>query len=282
MKNLECLLDEWRETEPQPVAVICLTNNPALQPRAFACVSFSQISAEERRSEDHIRIMVGRMANPSVEVEPVLVLRTGSELVLLDGHHRLEACRRARRATIPARLLSTDMATAVLASKLVNFGGEKMGLHPDQRRDAAWQILSQLTEQGRVELPREITQRAISNQFSISIGNVNAMLRRLRERVIQAGEYQSDHCDPGTGWPRWPYARNRRYGTSWTPPNDDQRRHQVAANLARKIAEAAEKTDTGILREAVSQLMAFGWDACGIEDAQLAAAELLSEEESDY
>lgn len=282
MENLKEIIAEWRTIEPQHVAVTDVCIDVALQPRPSACVAFSQVNAEDRRSEDHIRLMTTRLMDSSVEIEPILAIRSDAALILFDGHHRLEACRRARRKLIPARVASIDIRTAVLASKLVNFGGEKLGLHPDQRRDAAWQVMSHLTDRGRAGLPDGVTQRTLAKQFGISLGNVNTMLGRLREGAIEPSQYQSEHCDPGTAWPRWPYARNRRYGAAWTPPTDDQRRKALATKLARTIAEAADKTDVGILREALGQLIAFGWDADAIEDAQLTVTEFGPEEESDY
>lgn len=282
MVELEEVLAEWRNVKPRNVSVALLTTDPAFQPRASSCVSFAQVNAEERRSEDHICVMASRLSNKSVEVEPLLVLRTEAALIVLDGHHRLEAYRKARRETIPARILSTDPGLAVLISKLVNFGGEKMGMHPDQRRDAAWQVLSKATNHGRLPLPAGTTQRTFASQFGISLGNVNAMLARLREHAIEPNRYQSEHCDPGTGWPRWPYARNKQYGRDWSPPPHDQLRLQVVSKLARAIAEAAEKTDVGVLREAIEQLSAFGWDTDAVNEAQLASAEFCMSEESDY
>jgi hypothetical protein len=281
LEKLEALLAEWKTAEPQDVPLTDLRTDPALQPRAIECVGFAQANAEDRRSRDHVVILAHRMASRGVELEPLLVLRTDEGLVVFDGHHRLAAYRAAGRDCAPARIRVAEWQSAVAASKLVNIGGEKLGMHVDQRRDAAWQLLAQLTDKGRHALPPGNSQRGVADLFGIAAGTVNGMVKRLRRRDIEPDSYKSDHRDPGTGWPRWQYARNPRYGDSGQPLRPDQRWQQEVRKLARKLAEAADKHGPGIIRDAVAALREHGMDADEIDDLAHLADEI-DPADSDY
>lgn len=207
-------------------------------------------------------------------------MQTPDGLFVVDGHHRLLASRAARREDIQVRVLVVPWAEAVLASKFVNFGGEKMGVHTEQRRDAAWQWLASITCRGKLPMPKGVSQRLVAERFAISVGNVHAMLSRLREGVIDPDQFKDGHVDPGTNWPRWRYARNREYGKEWSPPSEDDRLEREGLKLALKIADAVERFGVEVLRIATRQLHERGGDTGGLE----AALEYLDspDEEGDY
>ncbi len=276
MKKLETLLAAWRAAEPQQVALADLHTDPALQARAIECIGWGSQKAEEDHEDNMVMTMAARLkGNPSEQVEPLLVLRrTDGELLVFDGHHRLTACEKAKRDTVPARVQAVDWETAVMASKLVNLGGEKLTMHAEQRADAAWQSLAKMTCRGHTPLPEGVVQRGIATRFGISPGTVNGMLKRLRERSINPATFDPAHCDPGTGWPRWRFARNPNYGKDWAPPDPDAKRQRAVAKLARQIAEAVEKFGPGVLSDAIAMARQNGMDADAIDEAQWLAEEI--------
>lgn len=273
---------DWRAVRPRPVAVDKLRTDPALQPRAMECVGFAQANAEERRSQDHIAVMAARLRDTSAAMEPVLAIRTDAGLYVLDGHHRLEAYRLAKRGTIAARILSADWATAVAASKLVNLGGEKMAMHQSQRADAAWQLLAQVTQHGQRNMPEGTSQRAIAGRFGIALGTVSGMVGRLRERSIDPEAFEPDHRDPGTGWPRWQYARQKNYGAEWSPPSQEEQVTRAAANVARVVAEAHEKYGIDALRRATCAMRDRGMDAAAVREWEEFLGEIDPDDDSDF
>lgn len=282
LERLEALLTEWRKVKPRRVVLDNLQTDPALQPRALECVGFAQSNAEERRSQDHSAVLAARLRNKATDLDPLLVLQTGAGLFVLDGHHRLEAYRTAGRDTIPARILSAEWGAAVAASKLVNIGAEKMTMHPSQRLDAAWQLLAQVTHQGRLGLPEGTSQRAIADRFGIAGGTVNAMVKRLREQATTPAAFDPGHLDPGTGWPRWQYARRQDYGAEWSPPSPDEQLEADAAKVARAVAEAHERHGPAVLRRALGALRDRGMDAGAIEEWEAFIGELEADEPPDY
>lgn len=260
METTDQLLQRWAAQPAIPVEVRSLRTDPALQPRAADCVSFARRGAVEAASDDHIRCMTVQLKATAAEPEPVLVARMPDGLFVVDGHHRKAACKRAGRATIPARILDVERHAAVLVSKVVNYGGEKLRLDKDQRADAAWQTITYLTDRGRRKLPKGTSQRNLEARFGVSLGTINKMVTRLSQQAIDPAVYDADHRDPGTGWPRWQHARNVSYGTDRYRLPADERQRKAAAGIARKIAEFYEREGSDGLSLAVAMLREQGMD----------------------
>lgn len=202
METPDQLLQQWAAQPAVTVDIRSLRTDPALQPRATACVSFARLGAVEAASADHIRCMAVQLKATAADPEPILIAKLPEGLFVVDGHHRLAACKQAGRTAIPARVLEVERRAAVLASKLVNYGGEKLRLHSDQRADAAWQTITDMTDRGRRKLPKGTSQRSLAARFGVSLGTINRMIERLGQQVIDPTAYDIEHLDPGTGWPR--------------------------------------------------------------------------------
>lgn len=237
MENLEALLERWRATEAEHVATKDVKRDPALQPRADDLVPFKDRSRHEETSQAHVDRLRDRLAvRNDCELDPVLAARVGGRLLLVDGHHRHDAYRRAGRHLIPARILDVPMAIAVAASKLVNVGGEQLPLHPEQARDAAWQYLAAVTDRGRLPLPDGDTCRTVAARFGTGRDTVSRMLRRLP--TVDLAEFVPDACCPCTGWPRWKYLKSNgvwKDRDALVPADERMRRNgeRVAVALGR-------------------------------------------------
>ena len=71
---------------------------------------FQPRGMNQRHISELVRIIVNNVA-----VDPVLIIQVGSEIVLIDGHHRLEAYEQAGRTTgIPVRYFEGSLEDAVL------------------------------------------------------------------------------------------------------------------------------------------------------------------------
>lgn len=283
METTDELLQRWKAQPAQMIELRSLKTNPALQPRATACVSLARLGAVEAQSADHVRCMALQLKASNAEPEPVLVAQLPQGLFIVDGHHRLAACKLAGRTSVPARVLEVGRHAAVIASKVVNYGGEKLRLHGDQRADAAWQTITDMTDRGRRRLPKGTSQRSLEARFGVSLGTINRMLERLRQQAIDPASYDDDHRDPGTGWPRWRHARNDSYGTDRFHLPAPARLQRVAAGLARKIAEFYDKEGLGGLQLAIATLREQGMDEEALSALEDLSGYLEGEEgESDY
>lgn len=255
MMDIQRTLADWLA---QPVAVIPLERietNEALQPRSRDVVAARDRYRLDEASELHIaRLRADLAAFPAKEVEPLLLADVDGRQLLVDGHHRKEAYRLARRSVVPARLLRLSMGEAVMVSKLVNCGGVKLPLHPEQAKEAAWQYLAHVTERGRQPLPPGQSRRGVAATFGVSKSTVCRMIEMLPK--VKLGDFGEDALDPGTGWPRWRQCR----GNAWRDVLDDvpldDRLRLKAEKLAEKLAAMLDKAGPTVSRMATSILLA--------------------------
>jgi len=228
------------EVQRQPLAV--LKTDDTFQPREARVVPFKDQVKGERRSEEHIGTMrLALEAAHSIELEPVLVAQVEGVLYVVDGHHRLKAYSRAQRETIPARVLPMTRTGAVLVSKLVNCSERALEMHPEQKRDAAWQYLAAVTHRGARGLPEGESLRAIAGRFGIGKDTVRTMLRKLPD--VNPRDWQGAALDSGTGWPRWKDIRD------W-PQHGHNQVEMTMEQLVQREAEKGVKK-MGALRDSM-------------------------------
>lgn len=245
MEKLDCCLERWRTTEAEHVPIRQVKRDPALQPRADELVPEKEHIRRAKDSQRHTEILRGRLAaRADCELDPILLARVGKRLLLVDGHHRHDAYRRAGRHLIPARILDADLETAAAVSKLVNFGSESLPMHPEQARDALWQFTATTTDRGRLALPKGKALEALAARFGASHQTLRTMRARLsttRDR-LREGEFRDGELDPGTGWPRWRVAkRDREWMKGYESIETDERTRMLAEQLAELLWEQRER-----------------------------------------
>src|SRR6185312_6206370 len=131
-------------------------------------VPYADKARTEASSEDHTGTMLLALrASKEVQLEPVLLAEIDGGLLVVDGHHRLSAYQRAQRETIPARVTPMGRRMAVMVSKLVNCEGRALAMHREQRAEAAWQYLAEVTRRGALGLPVGESLRTVWKQFGI-------------------------------------------------------------------------------------------------------------------
>lgn len=253
--TVEQTLQRLKAAEVRTLLLTALKTDEALQPRVARMVPFRDQGRVESRSEEHIGNMRLALEAPqSIQLEPVLVAEVDGSLFVVDGHHRLKAYRRAQRETIQARVCRMDYQQAVLASKLVNCADRALEMHPEQRRDAAWQYLAVVTRRGALGLPAGESIRSIVGRFGIGYGTVQRMLCKVPE--VNPKDWNSEALDTGTGFPRWRYVREA--GAGWREMKEkmdvDQITQHEAEKLARKIGALMEKATPAAVQRAVQML----------------------------
>lgn len=77
----------------------------------------------------------------AADLDPVALWQdpVSGALVVIDGHHRIAAYRKAGRKKVPARLHRCDHSKALLMA-LVENGKTRLPLTNDERQDAAWRL----------------------------------------------------------------------------------------------------------------------------------------------
>lgn len=256
MEKIKRTLAKWRELPPEPLPLASIETDPALQPRADDAVSYRDRLRLEQASDEHIAHMRALVEVRSIDTEPVLVAKCGGRLLLVDGHHRLEAYRRAGRETIPARVLAIDRRAAVMASKLVNADATKLPMHLEQKRDALWQYLAEVTARGRLPLPASL------REIAATFGVPNTTAQRMAKKVakIDARDYSPEACDPGTGWPRWRHAKGNAPRDRFADVPLETRQRAQAERLAAKVAKLWADAGPEVAELAAGLLRAEGRD----------------------
>lgn len=235
-------LRRLQDAEVRQVLLAQLKTDAALQPRVERVIPFREQRRAETQSEAHAgTLRLALEASRDLELEPVLVANITGSLYVVDGHHRLRAYRLGGRSTVPARVAILEHRAAVLASKLVNCADRALEMHREQRLDAAWQYLAEVTHRGSCGLPAAESTRTISGRFGIGKSTVCRMLEKLSE--VRPSDWSPQAHDPGTGFPRWRYVRE--VGAGWQEMRtklsvEELTRHE-AEKLAKRIGALLDK-----------------------------------------
>ena len=265
MDSPSTLLEKWRRTAPRELPCHDVVTNEALQPRVQRLAPYRDWHKLEDASSDHVAVMRSRLAaNAAAELEPVLVAQVDARLLIVDGHHRLQAYLAERRATIPARVLQVSLNQAILASKLANLDGAKLPLHNEQRRDSAWQYLAEVTHRGSLGLPKGESLRTVGARFGIAANTVRTMLRKLPE--VDPTAYGPEACDPGLNWPRWRYVRESAWKGGLEAMPAEMQAEWRAEKVAAQLAKVMERADVETVLRALTLLCS---EARGLKDSRL-------------
>ena len=237
MDRLEHILQEWQQVQPQRVSLGKLKTEAALQPRNPQLVSFKDKARGEADAVAHVGRMTEHLSH--ADLDPLLVANIGGKLVIVDGHHRLLAHRRANKRDALARVLHLTEADAIMVSKLVNCDPGKLKMHDEQRRECAWQYLANATTQGRLPLPPELSRRCLGARFGIGRETIRGMLKRLPQ--VNRREYSKVACDPGTGFPAWKYVKGNAIRDRFADVDESTREQRQDERRAAKLAAIIDK-----------------------------------------
>lgn len=150
-------------SRPFPVDLIC-TIPDVFQPRMSAV------------NEKHIGDLINAFRAVG-DLTPILALPIGDHVVVIDGHHRLEAYRMERRPNVPVEFFKGTVREAVLQSGASN-SKAIIPLSLSQRTDWAWKLV-------RMSNPDDpnkhlFSKRRIATSAGVSSGTVAAMRRAAK------------------------------------------------------------------------------------------------------
>lgn len=244
------LYERWKQRQVEMVKLGKVAKHDALQPRAERLVPFKNQGSFEKRSKDHIVHLRGQLeACATAALEPVLLVEVAGKFFVVDGHHRWQAHKLAKRREIPARVLQVPLLEAVRVSKLVNTGGVKLPMHREQKAEACWQSLVMARQAGE-PLPSWNEGTAL---FGLNRKTVGSQIRHLDK--VKPSEYPQQARDPMTGWPLWKYVKetNYRKGLSASLSSDQMQQKRVES-LAKRFGKVAEEADPEDISRALQLL----------------------------
>lgn len=132
-------------------------------------------------SNRHISDLVRAIENNG-EVDPMTVMQIGKRVVLIDGHHRIEAYRQAGRTlSIPVRYFEGTLEEAVLEAGQAN-SKVKLPMTSQERHDYAWRLVL-LGKHSKTDVARG------SGISPSSVANMRKVKKGLGQEAFDCGSW---------------------------------------------------------------------------------------------
>ena len=154
----------------------------------------------EELSEHHLTDL-GRVLRNTDHLDAIVVMPCAERFVLIDGHHRLEAYRRAGRRSVPVRYFLGTPWEALEEANRLN-GKARLSLTCEQRQNNAW----------RLTLTGRLSKNRIAELAVVAPSQVGLMRNAMRD----LGE-TAYHC------PTWRVARMMWKGQEERLLSDEER-----------------------------------------------------------
>lgn len=170
-------------------------------------------------AEHHIQALV-RALRQVGELDPILVIQLGKKAFVVDGHHRLEAYKAAKKPNIPVQYFGGTVDEAILVGGANNTRA-KLPMNGFERQNYAWKL---------VVLGSAYSKRAIVQASGVSDGQVANMRRVATKLGPEAPNYTS-----------WFLAREAAHGREpeqWSDKDREAWEEEQAQILAEKLARA--------------------------------------------
>lgn len=249
-------MEKLKETAGVPAVLVEIgrvRTHAALQPRDPLLLKQRERVRQEQQCELHVHDMAALLkSDPSIELAPLALADVEGTLYVVDGHHRLKAYKRAKRASVPAIVEAMTLRQASHASKLANVTHTQLEMLPAQKRNALWHHLAAITMGGTLPLPRGVSQRSLNGRFGSSLDTVQRMLKRLPE--VDHTTFPPEHCDGITGWPHWRFVCQTARSGMYQAMTPESRIRWQADKYKTKLAKLWEQFDPEALRVAHGEL----------------------------
>lgn len=146
MATLESINKRWKESKGtglgksagkiKEISVSKIEVDPELfQPR------FVGMDSDGIQSKDHVFDLSKRLEREG-SLDPILVLPVGDQAIVIDGHHRLEAYKKAKKSKIKALIFDGEPHTAKLESALENHKA-RLQMSGQEKTQTAWNFVRQ-------------------------------------------------------------------------------------------------------------------------------------------
>lgn len=166
-------------------------------------------NARGTKLDEYALGQLGRGLAASGDLRPVLVLPCRGGFILIDGHHRLEAYRRAERRDIPVVPFKGTVREAVAEGTKLN-AETKVAMSNTQRQNRAWQLVN-----------ADFTIR----QTSIASGVAQSQVSIMRKARKALG-------DEAAGLKSWWQARRMAAGRAMEQLTDEEQEAMIDAHAA--------------------------------------------------
>lgn len=170
-------------------------------------------------NQQHVSDLVSAIGRGG-KLDPVMVIQIGSQAVLIEGHHRLEAYRRTGDVDdIPVVYFTGAVRDAVTESGRAN-SRAKLTMPMQERQNYAWRLVNIGC----------YTKAQIVEAANISDGQVGIMRRVRKALGLEA-----------SGYPQWWQALQASKGNvdlTWNPDELESRKEALAQEYAERLSRA--------------------------------------------
>jgi hypothetical protein len=205
---------ERRAATTAPVTIATGT----LVPRTQLAVMPEAFNVRGERLDEYHLHQLGRALVSKGDLAPILVLAVGDRLIVVDGHHRLEAYRRAKRAEVPIEGFVGSPREAMLEAVERNTAAI-LPMDNRQRQNLAWRLTN-----------AAFTLKQVSRGTGISRAQVSIMRKVMKSLGDDAG-----------GHATWNDARRAADGRQPFDLSDDEREAALQAHM-QTLADRMQKT----------------------------------------
>lgn len=141
-------------------------------------------------------------------INPVQVWRCGDAIILIDGHHRLEAYRRWNRmAEVPVTFFKGSVDDAIRFAEEVN-GNHNLQVTYEERANYAWKLVVHAEELGKLSKAQLIARTTISKG---TIDTMRKVARELGSKSREVPRWSQAHRE----WKHGQGHEDREYDSSW-------------------------------------------------------------------
>ncbi|CCE94917.1 hypothetical protein SFHH103_00417 [Sinorhizobium fredii HH103] len=168
-------------------------------------------------------------------IDPVDVWRCGGAVIVVDGHHRLEAFRRWNRvAPVPVKFLKGTVDDAIRFAETAN-GKHKLQVTYEEKSNYAWKLVVHAEELGKLSKAQLIARTTISK------GTIDTMRKAARELGARAMQIRSWY-EAQQEWKHGQGEDDREYNSSWQEAEAMKMVDRLGDEFGKTLAKRPEIT----------------------------------------
>lgn len=169
-------------------------------------------------------------------IDPITVWRCGNAVIVIDGHHRLEAYRRSnRKAAVPVTFFKGTVDDAIRLAETAN-GKLNLQVTYHERANYAWKLVVHADELGK------LTKAQLTGRTTISKGTIDTMRKVARELGARARQIRSWY----EAQQEWKLGQggddDRDYNSSWQEAEAMKLVDRLGAECGKTLAKRPEIT----------------------------------------
>ncbi|WP_421867055.1 ParB N-terminal domain-containing protein [Motiliproteus sp.] len=137
-QRIQRLVAAAKEQQPTHTPMASIEQSPRFQKRSPDVEGKARQVAIRDADKAMMEKFVSDLENPEHTTDPVTLCRVNGALILVDGHHRLDAYRLAGRNDIPSRVLETTESEAHTLASVMNGYSTTVPRGNEERGETAW------------------------------------------------------------------------------------------------------------------------------------------------